>query len=56
MAEGQKKSGIKSYAPGDVLFHNGDSANSLFIIQKGQVRLYLPKGRGFVDLAILRAG
>jgi CRP-like cAMP-binding protein len=56
MSEGQKKSGIKSYAPGDVLFHNGDNANSLFIIQKGQVRLYLPKGRGFVELAILRAG
>lgn len=56
MAEGQKKSGIKSYGPGDVLFHHGDAADSLFIIQKGQVRLYLPKGRGFVELAILRAG
>lgn len=56
MAEGQKKSGMKSYAPGDVLFHKGDSADSLFIIQKGQIRLYLPKGKGFVELAILRAG
>lgn len=56
MAEGQNKSGMKTFAPGDVLFHQGDAADSLFIIQKGQIRLYLPKGRGFVELAILRAG
>ena len=55
-AGAQKKSGIKTYNPGDVLFHENDAATSLFIIQKGQVRLYRPKGKGFVDLAILRAG
>ena len=52
----QKKSGIRTFAPGEVLFHENDPANSLYIIQKGQVRLYRPKGRGFVDLAILRSG
>lgn len=52
----QKKSGLRVYKPGEVMFHENDVADSLFIIQKGQIRLYRPKGRGFVDLAILRAG
>lgn len=52
----EKKSGIKTFKAGEVLFAQGDPADSLFIIQSGQIRLYLPKGRGFVDLAILRAG
>jgi CRP/FNR family transcriptional regulator, cyclic AMP receptor protein len=51
-----KKSGIRSFKPGDILFHENDVAQSLFIIQKGQIRLYRPKGRGYVDLAILRTG
>ncbi|CAM9951752.1 unnamed protein product [Chrysoparadoxa australica] len=55
-AQTQKKSGIKSFQPGEVLFKENDPATSLYIIQKGQIRLYRPKGRGFVDLAILRSG
>jgi CRP/FNR family transcriptional regulator, cyclic AMP receptor protein len=51
-----KKSGLITFKPGDVLFNQGDLADCLYIIQKGQLRLYLPKGRGFVDLAILRSG
>ncbi len=51
-----KKSGIKTFKPGDLLFNQGDSADSLYIIQRGQIRLYIPKGRGFVELAILRSG
>ena len=51
-----KKSGIKTFQAGEVLFHEGDKAESLYIIQKGQIRLYRPKGKGFVDLAILRSG
>src|SRR5690606_1327510 len=35
---------------------DGDIASSLFIIQKGQVRLYKPKGKGYIELAVLRAG
>ena len=56
MSAQQKKSGIRSFAPGEVLFNDNDPATSLFIIQKGQVRLFKPKGRGYVDIAILRSG
>ncbi|GAB4013584.1 MAG: hypothetical protein Fur0010_10570 [Bdellovibrio sp.] len=52
----EKKSGIRTLKPGEVLFHQNDPANSLYIIQKGQVRLFIPKGKGFVELAILRSG
>lgn len=51
-----KKSGIRSFKGGEVLFNQNDPAQSLFIIQKGQIRLFIPKGRGFVDIAILRSG
>lgn len=52
----QTKSGIRHLKPGEVLFNDGEVADSLFIIQKGQVRLYKPKGKGFVELAVLRSG
>ncbi|PIP94644.1 MAG: hypothetical protein COW00_09010 [Bdellovibrio sp. CG12_big_fil_rev_8_21_14_0_65_39_13] len=52
----QKKSGIRSMPAGEVLFNQNDPASSLYIIQKGQVRLFIPKGKGFVELAILRSG
>ena len=51
-----KKSGLKTFKPGEVIFHENDAAESLYIIQSGQIRLFLPKGRGFVDIAILRTG
>ena len=50
------KSGIKTLKPGEILFNDGENADSLFIIQKGQVRLFKPKGKGFVELAVLRSG
>jgi CRP/FNR family cyclic AMP-dependent transcriptional regulator len=50
------KSGIRSLKAGEVLFNEGEFADSLFIIQKGQIRLYKPKGKGFVELAVLRTG
>ena len=52
----QGKSGLKTLKPGEILFNDGENADSLFIIQKGQVRLFKPKGKGFVELAVLRAG
>lgn len=52
----QSKSGIKTLKTGEVLFNEGEVADSLFIIQKGQVRLYKPKGKGFIELAVLRSG
>lgn len=52
----EKKSGIVVLEPGAILFNEGDAAFSLFIIQKGNLRLYRPKGKGFIELAVLRAG
>lgn len=52
----QKKSGIKTLQPGQILFNEGDLAESMYIIQKGQIRLFRPKGKGFVELAVLRSG
>ena len=51
-----KKSGLKSLTPGEVLFNEGDKADSMFILQKGQLRLYITKGKGFVEIAVLRPG
>jgi len=50
------KSGLRELQPGEVLFHDGERGDSLFIIQKGQLRLYKPKGKGFVEVGVLRAG
>lgn len=50
------RSGIRHLKIGEVLFNDGELATSLFIIQKGQLRLYKPKGKGFIELAVLRAG
>lgn len=49
-------SGLRKLKQGEVLFHDGEKANSLFIIQKGQLRLFKPKGKGFIEIAVLRAG
>jgi CRP/FNR family transcriptional regulator, cyclic AMP receptor protein len=50
------KSGLRSLKPGEILFNDGEHSDSLFIIQKGQIRLYKPKGKGFIELAVLRSG
>lgn len=55
-ANAQKKSGIKVLRPGEILFNENDIATSMYIIQKGQVRLFRPKGKGFVEIAVLRSG
>lgn len=55
-APAQAKSGLRVLKPGEVLFNDGELADSLFIIQKGQIRLYKPKGKGYVELAVLRSG
>ncbi len=55
-ATGAKKSGIKTLASGQILFNEGEHATSMYIIQKGQLRLFRPKGKGFVEIAVLRAG
>jgi CRP-like cAMP-binding protein len=50
------KSGIRNLKPGEILFNDGEKANSLYIIQEGQLRLFKPKGKGFVEIAVLRTG
>jgi CRP/FNR family transcriptional regulator, cyclic AMP receptor protein len=50
------KSGLRRLKPGEVLFNDGEKANSLYIIQNGQLRLFKPKGKGFVEIAVLRVG
>lgn len=50
------KSGLRTLKAGEVLFNENEFADSLFIIQKGQIRLYKPKGKGFIELAVLRSG
>ncbi|HXH76052.1 MAG TPA: cyclic nucleotide-binding domain-containing protein [Bacteriovoracaceae bacterium] len=52
----QAKSGMRQLKPGEILFNDGEVADSLYIIQKGQIRLFKPKGKGFVEIGILRAG
>lgn len=52
----QKRSGIKMLKTGEILFNEDDQATSMYIIQKGKLRLYRPKGKGFVELAVLSAG
>ena len=49
-------SGLRKLKQGEILFNDGEKANSLFIIQKGQLRLFKPKGKGFIEIAVLRAG
>ena len=50
------KSGFKKLEQGEVLFNDGDGAESLYIIQRGQIRLFKPKGRGYVEIAVLHSG
>ena len=50
------KSGLRQLKAGEVLFNDGDVADSLFIIQKGQLRLFKPKGKGFIEITVLRTG
>lgn len=56
MPKKDKKTGLLVYEPGEIIFKEKENAQSLFIIQKGQIRLFVEKGKGYVDLAILRSG
>lgn len=55
-ASSQGKSGLRTLKPGEIIFNDGDAADSLYIIQKGQIRLFKPKGKGFIEIGVLRAG
>ena len=55
-SEKKAKSGLKTYRPGEIIFREKEFSESLYIIQKGQVRLFTAKGKGFVEIGILRSG
>jgi CRP-like cAMP-binding protein len=38
----EKLTSLRTYVPGSVLFEQGQSASGIFMIQKGQVRLWMP--------------
>ena len=54
--EAKGKSGLRALKPNEVLFNDGDPADSLYIILTGQVRLFKPKGKGFIEIGVLRTG
>jgi CRP/FNR family cyclic AMP-dependent transcriptional regulator len=49
-------SGLRQLKPGEILFNDGEKAKLTFHHQKGQLRLFQPKGKGFIEIATLRAG
>lgn len=51
-----KQKNLKRFKNGEIIFHEKDKAESLFIVQKGQIRLFLKKGEGYVDLGLLKTG
>lgn len=52
----RNRSGMRRLTQDEILFHENDLAQSLFIIQRGKIRLFRPKGRGFIELGVLRSG
>jgi CRP/FNR family cyclic AMP-dependent transcriptional regulator len=48
---------VRSYAPGEILFHEGDIGRALFILESGRVEISrkTPEG-GTMELAILNPG
>ena len=46
----------KSYKPGEVLFTEGQSSNSLFIIKKGTLSVRKMKGKEFIEVAKVQTG
>ena len=51
-----KQKNLRSFKNGQVIFHEKDKAESLYIVQKGQIRLFLKKGEGYVDLGLIKVG
>src|SRR5438046_3212178 len=48
---------IRSYAPGEILFHEGDIGRALFILESGRVEISRATAeRGSSQLAILNPG
>ena len=56
MADAKSHKNIRYFQHGDIIFHEKDKAESLYIVQKGTVRLFLKKGSGYIDLAMVQNG
>jgi len=42
---------VRRYESGSLLFEQGQSASGIYMIQKGQVRLWIPEGSGQIVIA-----
>lgn len=47
---------VRILKPGEVLFRTGDSADSMFIVRRGSLKVYAPKDNEEVQLALLSDG
>ena len=56
MDGGEKTLKQNSFINMEISFFEKDKAESLYIIQRGSVRLFLKKGSGYIDLAMVQAG
>jgi CRP/FNR family cyclic AMP-dependent transcriptional regulator len=56
MSEANKLSVQKKLRSGELLFKEGDVGEALFIVLKGQIRLFKPKGKGFIEIGLLKSG
>lgn len=41
---------IKQYQPGDIIFHGGDSSDCAYIIEQGQVEIYVESNSSIIDI------
>ena len=41
---------IKQYQKGDVIFHGGDSSDCAYIIEEGQVEIYVESSETIIDI------
>jgi EAL domain-containing protein (putative c-di-GMP-specific phosphodiesterase class I) len=41
---------IQQYQPGDIIFHGGDSSDCAYIIEAGQVEIYIESNQSIIDI------
>ena len=41
---------IKQYQPGDIIFHGGDTSNCAYIIEEGQVEIFVESSHTIIDI------
>ncbi len=48
--------GLKKVAQNEVLFKEGEASESMFVIKKGRLSIFKPKGQSEIELAVVGAG